>query len=320
MVNRFQVLDGWRGISILLVLAGHLLPLGPKSWQMNGAVAASGMVVFFILSGFLITNILLNKPNVTHFIIRRFMRIIPLAWLFMLIALILNYSNKDLYLPHFLFYANWEPMALTSGTSHLWSLCVEMQFYIVIALLVASLRSKAFLLLPLLCFTVTAYRYYSNVEMAINTYYRVDEILAGCILALLHNYSTLIKRFISLLSPVYLIPLLILSAHPESGAFNYFRPYIAMLTIGSTLFKQQTVWWNKWLGSKALLYIASVSYALYVIHGGLVHTWLGEGDTLEKYMKRPLLIAVTFLMAHISTFYYENYWIRLGKRLTSRRD
>jgi len=319
MENRFQVLDGWRGISILLVLAGHLFPMGPKNWQMNGAIAASGMVVFFILSGFLITHILLNKPNVTHFLIRRFMRIIPLAWLAMLITLSVNVSDKELYLPHFLFYANWDPIALTSGTSHLWSLCVEIQFYIIIALLVASLRSRAFFLLPLLCFTVTAYRYYSNVEMAINTYYRVDEILAGSILALLHNYSILIKRYISFLSPVYMIPLLIFSAHPESGVLNYFRPYIAMLTIGSTLFKEEPVWWNKWLSSKILLYIASVSYALYVIHGGLVHTWLGEGDKLEKYMKRPLLIAVTFLMAHLSTFYYEKYWIKLGKKITSKR-
>ena len=60
-MNRFQSLDGWRGLSILFVLAGHLLPLGPKSWQMNSSVAAAGMAVFFILSGFLITNILFRR-------------------------------------------------------------------------------------------------------------------------------------------------------------------------------------------------------------------------------------------------------------------
>ena len=38
-MNRFLSLDGWRGLSILFVLAGHLLPLGPKSWQMNSSVA-----------------------------------------------------------------------------------------------------------------------------------------------------------------------------------------------------------------------------------------------------------------------------------------
>jgi peptidoglycan/LPS O-acetylase OafA/YrhL len=284
---------------------------------MNSAVAATGMVMFFILSGFLIANILLNDRNITNFLIRRFMRIIPLAWLAMLITLILSSSKKEIYLPHFLFYANWEPIALTTGTGHLWSLCVEMQFYVLIAALVAILKSRAFLLLPVLCFAVTAYRYFSGVEIAINTYYRVDEILAGCILALFYNYSEPAKRFIGFLNPIYMFPLLLLSAHPEGGAFNYFRPYIAMLIIGSTLFKKESVWWNKWLNNRILLYIASVSYALYVIHGGLGHTWLGEGGTFEKYAKRPLLFAVTFLLAHISTFYFEKYWINLGKRLTS---
>lgn len=316
--NRFQVLDGWRGVSILFVLAGHLLPLGPKSWQMNFAVAAAGMALFFILSGFLITNMLLHNDNIGSFLIRRFMRIIPLAWLGMLITLFLNSSNADIFLPHFLFVANWEPMSLTEETSHLWSLCVEMQFYILIAILVSVFKSRAFKMLPIICLAVTANRYFNGVEIAINTYYRIDEILAGCMLALLFNYGEAVKRAISLLHPVYMLPLLLLSAHPDGGVINFLRPYIAMLLIGSTLFKTDLVWWNKWLTNSILVYIATISYALYVIHGGLRHTWLGEGDTLMKYAKRPLLFAATFFLAHMSTFYYEKYWIGLGKKLSAR--
>ena len=37
------VLDGWRGISILLVLAAHLLPLGPKAWRLNETAGPMGM-------------------------------------------------------------------------------------------------------------------------------------------------------------------------------------------------------------------------------------------------------------------------------------
>ncbi len=40
-MQRIPILDGWRALSILLVLAGHLLPLGPHRWGLNGAVAAS---------------------------------------------------------------------------------------------------------------------------------------------------------------------------------------------------------------------------------------------------------------------------------------
>jgi hypothetical protein len=61
--ERFVVLDGWRAISILMVLAAHLLPLGPKVFQLNVAAGLFGMVLFFNLSGFLITHFLLNRPD-----------------------------------------------------------------------------------------------------------------------------------------------------------------------------------------------------------------------------------------------------------------
>ena len=320
MNNRFQVLDGWRGISILLVLLGHWFPLGPQAWQMNSTIAATGMVCFFILSGFLITNILLKDQHIGHFLTRRLLRIVPLAWLVMLITFSLTSSSIDIYLPHFLFYANWPPMWLTNPTAHFWSLCVEMQFYMLIAILVCTFKQRALNLLPFLCIAITCYRYFNDAPANINTYYRIDEILAGCILALVYSHrNDGLKRWIGKLNPIYLFPLLLLSAHPEGGLVAYFRPYIALLVIGSTLFATQTFWYHSWLKGRILFYIASISYAVYVIHIGLAHTWLGDGETLEKYLKRPLLLAVTFGLAHLSTFYYEKYWIDLGKRLTFKK-
>ena len=326
MINRLQVLDGWRGISILLVLAGHLFPLGPQAWQLNGSIASSGMAIFFILSGFLITSILLKDQNIPHFLTRRFLRIVPLAWLAIFISLIITAAPLSAYLPHLLFYANWPPMALIEPTGHLWSLCVEMQFYVLIAMLIIIFKQRTFVILPLLCVAITAYRYSNNADMAINTYYRIDEILAGCILAIIyHRPAGLIVNLIRQLNPVYLFPLLMISAHPNGGLMNYARPYIALLMVGSTLFvnlefSNDDNWYQQCLKSRFLFYIASISYALYVIHGGLMHSWLGDGDKLEKYLKRPLLLAVTFGLAHVSSFYYEKYWMNLGKKLTKKAD
>ena len=67
--NYFHVLDGWRGLSILFVLATHLLPLGPKEWKLNQTFGPIGMVLFFILSGFLITNFLIHRPKLYDFIV-----------------------------------------------------------------------------------------------------------------------------------------------------------------------------------------------------------------------------------------------------------
>lgn len=65
--DHVHVLDGWRGISILLVLAAHLLPLGPKIWHLNVAAGVAGMVLFFVLSGFPITSFLLKEKTIPDF-------------------------------------------------------------------------------------------------------------------------------------------------------------------------------------------------------------------------------------------------------------
>ena len=321
MQGRFEVLDGWRGISILLVLAGHWLPMPPYSWLLNESVAASGMAMFFILSGFLIANLLLHNQNIFVFLTRRFLRIIPLAWLVLVFALTLENATSHQWISNFLFFANWPPMGLTGSTAHFWSLCLEMQFYVAIAVLVAILKKRAFYLVPIICIAVTVNRVYHGADLAINTYYRVDEILAGSWLALLYNSDRQwIKTAIGKIYTPLLLVLLVASANEHFGFLTYLRPYIAMLTIGSTLFALKQHWWIPILKTRFLFYIASVSYAVYVVHGVLTHTWLGQGaTTLEKYAKRPLLIAATFILAHFSTFYYEKHWIALGKKITKQQ-
>ena len=319
--SRLNVLDGWRGISILLVLGCHLLPLGPKPWQMNSAAGVMGMAIFFTLSGFLITSFLLNNTSVVDFLIRRIFRIVPLAWLYMAIALFVMNSTPDVYIANFLFVANWPPMWLGSANGHLWSLCMEVQFYLGIALLVVLMRNKWMLLIPFLCIAVTLYRVMNEVHVAINTYYRIDEILAGCILALIYHgkLGNTLVRFPQQLgiAQILLFLLFIVSSHPEAGFMNYLRPYFAAAMVGSTLFNNQT-YVAQLLNNRLLFYIATISYALYVVHPLLEQSWLGSGDTLEKYLKRPLLFAAVFITAHISTFYYEKWWIAFGKTFSRK--
>jgi peptidoglycan/LPS O-acetylase OafA/YrhL len=319
--SRFSVLDGWRGISILLVLACHLLPLGPKPWQFNATAGVMGMAIFFTLSGFLITNFLLSNSSVVDFLIRRIFRIVPLAWLYMAIALFVMNSTSDFYITNFLFIANWPPMWLGSANGHLWSLCVEVQFYVAIALLVVLMRNKWVVLIPFLCIAVTMYRVMNDVHVAINTYYRIDEILSGSILALIYS-NRLGNNLAKIPTPtgvaqILLFLLLALSCHPDAGFMNYFRPYLAAAMVGSTLLNCRTRV-AQILNNRVLFYIATISYALYVVHPLLAQTWLGSGDTVIKYLKRPLLFAAIFLTAHISTFYYEKWWIAFGKTFAKK--
>jgi peptidoglycan/LPS O-acetylase OafA/YrhL len=316
---RFAALDGWRGISILCVLAAHLLPLGPKAWQLNATAGPLGMVLFFTLSGFLITHFLLNHASVGDFLIRRFFRIVPLAWLYLLIALLIGHASTESFLAHFLFYANWPPMQVGGMTAHLWSLCVEVQFYASIALLVIALRQRGLLLLPLLCLAVTLYRIANGVEIGLETLFRVDEILVGCVLALIFNQRLGQQplAFLRWVNPLPVLLLLLIACHPDSGFMNYLRPYLAAMLIGTTLSNPATRLAGA-LNHRALFYLATISYALYVIHPMLSESWLGSGELIEKYAKRPLLIATLLVLAHLSTFHFEHRWIAFGKRLSGR--
>ena len=315
--SRLNVLDGWRGISILLVLATHLMPVGPKAWELNYLTGLLGMSIFFTLSGFLITSFLLKHDSVIDFLIRRFFRIVPLAWVFIPIAMLYVAAPVDKWVAHFLFYANLPPFFVTRVTSHFWSLCMEVQFYVGIAILFRVLGVRGLMLLPVVALAVTVLRISAGVHVSIVTWLRIDEILAGCTLALVFN-GRLGERPLDVLrwlNPYVVLALLLPACHEAGGAMNYLRPYLAATLVGITIMQPQRLMTRPLL-SRPLKYIADVSYALYVVHPLLAATWLGSGEGLAKYAKRPLLFAAVFGIAHLSTFYFEHRCIDFGKRLS----
>jgi peptidoglycan/LPS O-acetylase OafA/YrhL len=317
------MLDGWRAVSILSVMMGHLLPLGPSWWGLNASAAMSGMALFFCLSGFLITQQLLDSQRVGAFLIRRFARILPLAWAGMLSLIVLFPSNLQYFPANLGFFANLPPARLMKGGEHLWSLCVELQFYISVAAIVLLSGRRGLYALPLLAVVVTGLRIAAGEPHSIVTWHRIDEILAGATLALIVNAARPgeISLRLPIWTPLALWLLLLAASHLALPALNYARPYIAAATIGTSLYAAPA-WMRKiWTGSPAR-YVAEVSYALYVVHGILTATWLGGADAskIERYARRPLLFLATFALAHLSTFHYESRFIALGRRLASRSD
>lgn len=315
-LERLPLLDGWRALSILLVLVGHLLPVGPSNWQLNAPVAATGMVMFFTLSGFLITRFLIEDGNIKRFLIRRLARIVPLAWLGIILAmLIAGGASTGEILGNFLFVANLPPASLVAPGAHFWSLCLEVQFYLSIALLVAIGGKRALFLVPLACLAVTSARMYWQEPMSIVTWFRADEILAGATIALVYEgwLGVRARRLLSRINIFLVAPLLFASADLRTGDLAYFRPYFCAVLIGASLYNAPT-WARALAERRSTVYIAQTSYALYVFHGIFAASWLGTGDTLIKYLKRPLLLVATFACAHFSTFHYERRWNAWGRR------
>src|ERR1700719_1097183 len=136
-MKRLPSLDGLRAISVSLVLIGHLARAGYTPDVLK-VYANSGVRMFFVISGYLITPILLNEHtrtsaiNLRQFYIRRAYRILPAAGVFMLFATVaywhaLRWIDIGAMFLFLINYDGGEPWMV----GHLWSLGVEEQFYFI---------------------------------------------------------------------------------------------------------------------------------------------------------------------------------------------
>jgi peptidoglycan/LPS O-acetylase OafA/YrhL len=306
--ERIAALDGLRAISILLVLAAHLLPLGPKPLQLNATAGTAGMSLFFILSGFLIARAAAVE-SARSFTVKRLARIVPLAWLYIGVLALIHGSTGQQLTAELLFVLNYVPDLIRPETAHLWSLCVELHFYVAVALIILVDRRAIILVVPF-CLGITALRISEGIPYSIMTHLRVDEILAGACVAIAPRRW--LARGSGLGSGAAL--LLVAASHPDAGALAYLKPYAAALILTSLLAVPEGRV-AQLLSSKSLGYVASISYALYVIHPLTAHGWWNAGSLAERYLlKRPLGLAITFALAHLSTFWFERWWMRLARQ------
>jgi peptidoglycan/LPS O-acetylase OafA/YrhL len=321
--RKSPILDGLRAVSILLVLACHLLPLGPKELRLNEAAGAMGMSLFFALSGYLITSTLIRNPNIEEFLMRRLSRILPLAYAYTLVVFLLFSFDPNSLLWTNLFVVNYLTQYLNDWNGHFWSLCVEMQFYLAIAVVVLALGRRGLWIVWPACVAVTLMRANAEVFIEIKTHLRVDEILSGaCVATLYNNCFTSYDRFAFRILPAMMIVATILwavSAWPLAYAAQYFRPYTTALLLFVSLnygvARPVTL-----LASRPMRYIAAISYALYVIHPATAHGWMNDGSTMTRYLlKRPISFALTFILAHLSTFHWESRWQSAAKSWVRRR-
>jgi peptidoglycan/LPS O-acetylase OafA/YrhL len=296
--------------------------LGPKALKINATAGAMGMSLFFALSGFLITSGLIRNPSAYEFLARRLARILPLAYLYTAIVFLGFTFNPKLLLWTDLFLTNYLPeYSIVGWNGHLWSLCVEIHFYLAIAFAVLIIGPRAVWLVWPACLAVTLMRINAGETYPAATHLRVDDILSGACVAILIHYYTKLKAI--RMPPEAMVAsalLLVILSSPFSSWLQYGRPYasglLLLASINYGMTHPGTV-----LGSRPARYIATISYALYVVHPATAQGWMGEGSTLIKYLlKRPISFALSFAVAHFSTFYWERPWqIAVKKQIEKRR-
>jgi peptidoglycan/LPS O-acetylase OafA/YrhL len=203
--TRIPYLDGFRGLAILLVVIGHLVGFSFGFWPRAGKMAEIGVLLFFVLSGFLITGLLVEESNRTGtislagFYRRRACRLLPALALFLIGVAILSWTKvlSDVPTRDFVAAIFYVRNIIGRGASlaHLWSLSLEEQFYILwpmLFLLFGAKRMPRVSVILVICVMLWRgmaiglhlWDYNSGVFYE-RPWFRFDAIAVGCLLALI---------------------------------------------------------------------------------------------------------------------------------------
>jgi peptidoglycan/LPS O-acetylase OafA/YrhL len=193
--RRIPSLDGLRAISIVLVILSHLVKWKHVSAPVLGSYGALGVFVFFVLSGYLITNLLLREHersatiSLRDFYFRRAFRIFPAAFVFLAVVTVLYWKQIGwLHLAAALFYVANMDMFRPWIFGHLWSLSIEEQFYLLWPFALKNwYRHKtaillgAFLITPVFQTALLAFKVHNGLVGSLPVY--SSQLAIGCLLA-----------------------------------------------------------------------------------------------------------------------------------------
>ena len=286
--ERWLALDGLRGVAILLVIVAHAQVL---SMNVGGMV---GVTLFFVLSGFLITNLLIQELDKTggidlrKFYGRRVLRLLPalVVYLFgitfVMILLRLDIPVVDIIWPPLLYVANYVQILGTDlfAHRHTWSLAVEEHFYLLWPLLVGLGAAKRTRLLGLavvllIGWRFMAYQISSNPQWGYTgTDTNAYALGIGALLAAVRKESGLPvpPRNVAALSVAGLVLLSLMRISTLDGLYRV----SAWVTVVAALLAVVAVWSSVesrelgFLTGRTLRWFGLVSYSLYLWHAPIL--------------------------------------------------
>jgi len=334
-------LNGLRAIAALTVMWGHVFLGVFGYWGIDCHVRTffplDGVTLFFVVSGFLITYLILNEKDQTggisvkKFYIRRILRIWPLYYAYLIVALIVTKETFGTELLYYIFFGANIPFALGIAlwpVVHYWSLGVEEQFYLFWPWVVKKSTTKkleyiilaimfAWIACKLLCWAPEdkshLYRFFAAT--------RFDCMMLGALGAIFYHRKTrwFLKiaqnRWVAAISVLllvfsqwlWLVPPII---QPQIVALVSLLAIVGQLT-------EQKPFIN--LENRIMDGIGKISYGIYVIHPLLIYclsaAWRKMNFTIDATLQITiiyvLVTVLTICIAQLSYRYLERPFLKL---------
>jgi len=333
--KHIPALDGLRAVAILLVVASHL-------WRGGPIPGGLGVTLFFFLSGFLITGLLIDEMQRTGrirlsaFYIRRFRRLMPaMAAMVLVICAIYalwlgEWSGGEMFAALFYLMNYYEifhvalGLAMSVEIGTLWSLAIEEHFYLLFPLVMAlawKFGRRLFYVLIAICLAVLLWRYYlassgwyeARTYMGTDT--RIDSILFGCLLTIAlrlgFNLDFLASKKALLGAAVVLAVTLLIRNPLFRETLRYSMQGLAFVPLFCfILFKRSFL--AAVLETAPMVWLGKISYSLYLWHFPILD--------LCRHLPAPVPVQLTIgTAATFAAAVVSYYWIETPFRIPAAR-
>lgn len=346
-------LDGIRGLAALAVFLSHYFQYSERSPLDGSRLIAwassvfkfgfSGVDVFFVLSGFLITSILLRDVDNPHFFRdfywKRVLRIMPVYLLHLLCVWQLSHGGGRYIVSCLFFVANFATLFQIRTLGPPWTLAIEEQFYIFWPQVVRRSSVQVLyglsLSLVVLCPILRMAGMLHGTDVYIYTFYRCDGLGFGALLACQMSREKPSNRFvqksIAILNSdtAFWIAMIVSLVCMVAWSLRIAQPlYIASSTALFYRFIRDVVGHGgshktSWLRSPLMVYFGAVSYALYMFHPYIFTLFFDHLDLRARtnagqfWLGLPIVLSLSLIVVTASRYWVELPIMRLRRFLLS---
>lgn len=330
--NFREDIQGLRGIAVTAVILYHAeIYLFGKQIFSGGYI---GVDIFFVISGFLITKIVINGFDTKNlsffkFINSRIRRIVPLlllvvtitsffAWKYLLPSVFFDFSKSQLssilFFSNFFFFLStlnyYDFSALLKPLVHTWSLSLEIQMYIllffILSIILKILNKKNIVLILIiiliLSFLISLLTNIFDENLSFYSFHsRIWEFLAGSVaFTILYKFrNNSLKKTLSLIGfNLIILSFFLFEKNTNHPSYLTIFPVLGIVLI--ILFNEGKTVTNFFLKNKIIIYIGQISYSLYLWHYPIFAFFRNLNLLSGNFFFKSLIIFSLLILSHLS--------------------